>query len=209
MAQSPLILDSPIWDTVVVLKAGPANGTINIFSRPVGQNDEAGTAKTNVQTSLTDTGKLPEPESFDVHYLQCIYMQSAANPLGVPEADQLQIENQSYVTFLNAGLQIKAFQCTKTILASGAGFTYSSAGAAAQPGYPAPSAVYKLDHPILLGINETFNIQWSFGTIALSNNATVRWVLRGPHYMVDVMAPQNPELPVSATNPLVSTRRSR
>ena len=33
MAQSPLILDTPIHDTVIVLKAGPTGGSISAFSR--------------------------------------------------------------------------------------------------------------------------------------------------------------------------------
>jgi hypothetical protein len=162
---------------------------------------------------LTEAGKLPEPESFDVHYLQAIY-------LNTPEQDVEQIEANSYIIFNNAGNQIKAFQCTKTIITSGTGFPYTAnpgAGNAAPAnwGYPAPSAVFKLDHPILLGINEQFSLQWQFGTITLSSNASVRWVLRGPHFMVDVLAlmdPQRPEgapLPGGGTNKLISTRKSR
>lgn len=202
MAQSPLILDSPIWDTPAILKAGPTQGQVNIFSKPIGQNNELSVAKTRVDTSLSDNGKLPEPESFDVHYIRFIY-------LSTPESDILQIEQNSYLTFKNAGLQIQAFQCPKIIVTSGAGFPYSASGSAANWGYPAPMALFKLDHPILLGINEQFGIEWNFGTISLSQNALVKVVLHGPHYMVDVMAPQDPNAPVSATNPLVSTRRSR
>ena len=65
MAQSPLILDNPIHDTVVILKAGPAQGLITVFNKPQGQANEAGVNKTFIDTSLTEAGKLPEPE---VHY---------------------------------------------------------------------------------------------------------------------------------------------
>ena len=197
MAQSPLILDNPIHDTVVILKAGPAQGQINVFTKPQGQANEAGVSKTFIDTSLTEAGKLPEPESFDVHYLQAIY-------LNVPEQDVEQIEALSYCVFQNAGNQIKAFQCTKTLITSGVGFPYTAnpglgTAAPANWGYPAPMAVYMLDHPILLGINETFQLQWKFQTVALSANVPVRVIIRGPHYMVDV---------IDQTTG-VSTRRSR
>lgn len=205
MAQTAEITDSPIWDTPVVLAAGPSGNQIDVFTKPQNANDEASTNKTKTQTSLGQTGRLDEPESFDVVFLQVIYL------FGTREIDVINIENTSYVEFYTAGTQTRAWEAPKMLLVSGGGFPFTGAnsltqGTPGQPGYPSPMAIYKLDRPIMLGINESFRAQWKFnglsGALLPSSNVSSRWILRGPHYLVDVVAKDS-------TGKEYSTRRSR
>lgn len=192
MAQTALVTDSCIFDLNYVLRSGasPAGKSpIIAFQSPQGTNNELGNVKTAYDTSLQDK-KLSEPESFDVCQIIVEFLPNAGKTVLV-ESDIMAVINSCYMIFFTAGTQTRSWEGYLAELTPATGFQVSNG--TPQWGAPSPNAVYQLDFggPVMIGIGETFSINYSFPTFpSLVDSLGIRTKLRGKHFMVDITAPE-------------------
>lgn len=75
-------LKQPVYDTEVQDQAAGATARLTFFTRPEGQADAAGVAKTRFETNLATSGQLPKPKFMDLYGFRVrIFNRGAAAPV--------------------------------------------------------------------------------------------------------------------------------
>lgn len=190
MAQTALFDRVPFVDRLQIGKAGSVTEFI-FFQVPInGVDPVSGTTKNFTWTNMTNAGRLGDPESLEVEKL-------AFGPdLGTAEADIDLVLNASTLNFWTANGQIRSFYAPTIMLLPGYGHTYSTTNASMN-GTPNPLAVATFPEPIVISVNESFNVRLNFNSGPATSAASYwRCHLIGKHWLVNLL--QKAPIPVVA-----------
>jgi len=152
--------NEPLYD-VLSLPSSLSAGEYCFFTVPIGGTIasaiNSSAVKSRCETNLTNAGRLPEPERFEILAFRLVFDQ------GANAADIGKILNRSYFEIRVGGQTTAMHRCPTRVITSGAGILSSASGAAGVTqslGLPVPQAVltFSPDTTVVIELNENFSV---------------------------------------------------